>query len=293
MDKIKKDGKAGLLYAYNTQGVLVSADDAVPGVKHTCPVCGCDVHRTSTRTGTRIFARYPGHIHTNSKCQTLERNAIKRSFKNLDPEQFIMSLCHTTPRGGGKTKGPENPGPGPNGVDDDEEFKVISFSSLKQIAESATEYLKAHDKQGDYSVCDYILTYKYAAGFFSDPSFNLGSRIVYARYLWNDSKTQSIFFIMFFKGGFAVRFQLIFMDKKEFKKYRNKLCEFKESNTGKTICIKRHKNQDVLIASDNWAHITKNQCFKLCSSYDNCEKCYGMYQAVFTSPKQIYLIPVI
>lgn len=294
--KIKEEGRAGLIYAYDSDGKLTHANDSINGHKYTCPICGCGMHPTTTKGGKRIFARNSGEVHTNPICISIESNQVKHSFEKLTPESLMTSLCYTTPRKKGTSGGgPVNPEPGGGGSvgGDDGEIKSVPFSSLKQIAEAGLDYLKADDMQGEYKISDFIMTYKFAGEFFKDPQFSLGARIIYARYAWVSASTQSIVFSMYSKrDDFSVRIRLIFQKKNEYKKYRDKFGKYKENESGKTVFVNHNADQYVLIASDNWAFIPKNHCPKYCLSKDGyCDKCCGMYQAVFTSTKQIYLIP--
>lgn len=295
MIEIREEGKAGLIYAYDSKGKLTHAQDSVNGLKYICPICGCGMHPTTTKSGKRIFARNPGEVHTNPVCINIESNRVKHSFEKLTPESLITSLCYATPR----KKGPSGggtiaPGPGGGGSvgGDNGEIKSVPFSSLKQIAEAGLDYLKADDMQGDYKVSDFIMTYKFAGEFFKDPQFSLGARIVYARYAWTNGPTQSILFSMYKKDAFSVKFRLLFQKKGDYKKYRDKFGKFEENESGKTVFVNHNSEQYVLIASDNWAYIPKDQCSNYCKKKDAiCDKCCGMYQAVFTNTKQIYLIP--
>ena len=296
IDDIKKEGKAGLSYAYNAAKVYVAASDAINGELYTCPFCDCRMHVTTTRGGRRIFARNPGEVHTNRICVNIEHGGVEHSFKDLDPEKFIMSLCHKVPQ----TKGPKGKGPaggendiGPKtGEPEDEGGKLAKFRSLKQIFESGVDHLSPNDMQGNHRVSEFIMTYKYARDFFSNPNFNLGTRIVYARYLYSDTQNGAIVFSMYDRK-FSVKFRLIFPSIKQFKSYRDKFGSYKEDvSTGKTKFEKHYKEQDVLIACDNWIYIPKSRCENICSSKETyCETCCGMYQATFTSSNQIYLAP--
>lgn len=296
IDDIKLEGKAGLYYAYNSEKVYVAASNAINGETYTCPFCGCRMHVTTTKYGKRIFARNPGEVHTNPICVIIDRGGVEHSFKDLEPEKFITSLCHQVPR----TKGPKGKGPagGENDITpktdepENEGGKLAKFTSLKQISESGIEYLNPNDMQGNHKVSEFILTYKYAKDFFSNPNFDLGARIVYARYLYIDSKNRSIIFSLYGKE-FSVKFRLIFPSVTDFKSYRDKFGSYKaDASTGKTIFEKHRKEQNVLIACDNWIYIPKSRCEKICSPKETyCNLCCGMYQATFTSSKQIYLIP--
>ncbi|MGN0421597.1 MAG: hypothetical protein ACI4EY_02560 [Lachnospiraceae bacterium] len=294
---IKIEGRAGLFHAYDATRNYIAATNAVSGKPYTCPICGCAMHVTTTRTGIRIFARNPKQPHTDPACITIERKGVEHSFCNLDPEIFIMGLCHPTPRkkspridpndkdGNEIKKVPHNESP-------DESSKLKSFNSLKQIAESGIDHLNPDDMQGNHKVSEFIMTYKYAGNFFTDPNFILGARIVYARYAWFDSKTKAIIFSMYGKNDFSVKFRVVFPSQKDFRNYRDKFGMYKENSTGKTVFEKHYKEQDVLIACDEWIYIDKKRCTSFCSGTKTfCKSCCGMYQAIFTNPKQIYLLP--
>ena len=292
----KQEGRASLAFAYDFGKKYTSASDAENGKNYTCPYCGCPMHVTKTAKGMSIFARNPGKVHTDPVCITAERKGVERSFGDMDPKSFIVSLCHATPR---KTK-PELEGPighvgppkGEEKPEDPDDFRVLSFTSLKQISESGIDHLKAEDLTGNHKVSDYIMTYKYAKDFFSNPGFRLGARIVYGRFAFVDAQKQAIVFSMFQANSFSVRFRVFFPTRKTFFEYRDKFVECKADSNGRTKFTKRYAAQDVLIACDSWEYIENSRCSDVCNSKkDYCTTCCGMYQATFTSSKQLYLIP--
>ena len=295
VSEIKEDGRASLAYAYDINNVYTAASQAISGVPYSCPFCGCPIHLVISKTGKRFFVRNPKHMHTNPTCITIESKGKEHTFADLDPEQFIMSLCHVTPRP--KKTTPKDPDGIESGsptktpsIDDD--FALVRFSSLKQIAEAGVDHLKAEDVQGSHRISDFIITYKYAEALFAQPDFTLGSRIVYARYSYSDSTTQSILFTLY-TGNFSVRFRLLFTDIKVFKSIRDKFGTFASDANGRTKFQKYYDAQYVLIASDSWAHILTPRCRESCNPAldDYCNKCGGMYQAVYTNAKQLYLLP--
>lgn len=297
MNALKDAGKAGLYYAYDSNGHYTPADQAIVSIPYYCPICGVAMHVTTTKKGKKIFIRYPHKLHINSICYTIERKRIEKTFETLDPVKFITSLCYSTPRKktppppGGSTKPVIDIDPDEDPESEETDSKLAAFTSLRQIAESGISYLGPNDVQGDHLVSDFILTFRYAEKFFSKDSFILGARIVYARYMWHSRKDKSIVFAMF-NRNFSVKFRIHFPKTADYNKYRDKIGESTIDTKGKTIFKKRHKDQDVLIASDDWCRLDLSQCSKMCTGNDSyCRICKGMYQATFTSSKQIYLLP--
>lgn len=290
--EIKKEGRAGLFFAYDANHNLTAADDAITGVPYTCPYCKCAMHVTTTKSGKHIFARYPRAVHADPSCITIEVKGVERSFVNLDPHKFIASLCHPTPRKqrtDKSTSGVER-NTANSDQDTEQESRLASFRSLKDIAESGIEHLNPYDMQGGHKICEFIMTYKYAMTFFLDPYFVLGSRVVTARYMRYDSDTQSLIFCMF-QNGYCVRFRLIFLNYGDYQKYKGMFFT-KVLINGKTIPQRNYEAQDVLIASDNWEKIEEPDCQSFCpSGSESCPTCLGMYQAVFTHAKQFFLLP--
>ncbi len=294
---IKEEGRAGLLYAYDSSHRYTSAEEAKTGEKYTCPICNCSMHVTTTKSGKKIFARDPKRPHTDPICITIEQKGKIHTFTKLDPQKFITSLCQIAPRkaGPGVPPPPGGPNPGPDvphplvGNEDDLEEK--SFSSLKQIAEAGIDHLDPDDRQGQYKVSDFIMTYKYASRFFSNPTFELSERIIYARFAWEDYETNSLIFTLFTREKASVKFRLVFLNKKDFLEWRNKFGKWGEDEKGKAKFIKHHEKQEVLIASDNWVKL-EDDCHRCCNgNKEYCKSCYGMYQATFINKKQLYLIP--
>lgn len=289
---IKTEGMAGLLYTRNLCGDYVAADSAIKGDSYKCPFCDCDMHVTKSSAGMKYFARNPGSVHTHAICISVESKKVQHSFDGLNPSKLIGGLCHVSPRGGTSRESGNALDPGGNSEGGhDPEIKNNKFSSLKQIYDAGIYYLNPDDQQGEHKVSEYIITFKYGHQFFTNPDFRLGCRIVMARYDGFDSKAQSIIFSQF-NSDYSVKFRLVFTKKSDFKIIRDKFAVFAEDEqTGKTILVKKHMVQDVLIACDNWEYVSRGICSGNCSYSYNCERCCGMYQAVFTSKKQLYLIP--
>ena len=290
---LKEDGRAGLLYAIDTNGKYISAINAINGEKYNCPVCGCMMHVLTTKTGKRIFARNPGAQHTDGRCISYESKSNKHSFDDLEPERFIEGLCRVVPKKKDHDPTDVRKSIGStsetNGTEED--IKISPFSSLKQIAEEI-DFLDGNISQGNHTITDFVLTFKSAPQFFaSEKNRDLGARIVYCRFCAPENKSNALLFDLFsMNNGIYVRFCLIFSDKKKFIEYRDKFGNFGELDNGATGFIKKHTVQDVLIACDNWELIDRQYCKNNCRK-EKCGDCYGMYQAVFTNSKQIYLIP--
>lgn len=291
--QLKEDGRAGLLYALDAYGNNISAENSITGEKYRCPVCTCSMHPCTTKSGKRIFARNPGSQHTDGRCISYESKSIKHSFDTLNPEKFIESLCRVSPREKGKNErniiDPRNAICSNNEFRDiDEDIKSSPFASLKQIAEEI-DFLDGSISQNNHKISDFVLTYKSAHQVFQENNYDLGARIIYCRYKIFKSNRNALLFDLF-SSGFTVRFCLLFHKKREFIANRDKFGDFCEAENGTTKFIKKHEAQNVLIACDNWDFIDRQSCNNTCGKKD-CSKCYGMYQAVFTNSKQIYLIP--
>lgn len=292
--KIKNDNEAGLLYAYDSENNYVPATEAKPHIPYSCPYCGIRMHPTTTRSGRRIYAKNPGQVHCNPACLTIEAKGVEHTFDGVNPNKLFVSLCYATPRKK-DDKGKKDAETPPSSSSTDTKLSdtcgtPVPFSSLKQIAESGIEILNSDDKQGDYKVSDYLMTYKYAKKFFTNPNFTLGGRIVYARFSFSDYKLSSLVFSLYSGTDFCVKFRVIFTSRRDFVTYRGKFEEYIEDENGRTKFRKRYKKQDVLLVSDDWRRIDKIRCNDCCF-FKNCNSCWGMYQVSFTNSKQLYLIP--
>jgi len=283
----KEEGRAGLLFALDAQDNYVSAEDAVSGEKYFCPGCRCKMHVVTSKCGKRYFARNAGEQHTNGKCVSYERGR-KHTFETLDPERFICSLCRVASKKGIQDgAGPHGVGDGDPSDQDGDEIKLSPFASLKQIANEMDFF--------DVSkVSDFLLSFRNAESVIKGKGFNLGARIVRCRYAAYKGESNALLFDLFCKRYGAtvlsVRFSLLFTSKKEFLAYREKFGTLREMENGSTRFVKHHEVQDVLLACDNWEFVSFPQCKGNCGK-NECGKCVGMYQAIFTNSKQIYLFP--
>ena len=300
-DEIKEEGRAGLHYAENEKRVLVSAWDAIPGAPYLCKFCSCPMHLTHLKNGKPIFARNKNQMHNHAICRNIESLGVEHTFAELEPTGFFRALCRKPiprgprgPEGGEKngTGGPKNTH-GPHIDVPDDNNGIRPFSSLKQIADAGIYNFRANDRYGTHCVSDYLLTFQYAPDLFMNTSFYLGGRIIHARYAYSSSERQTLYFYMFnSEREFNVRFSLYFPNKGEYKRYREKFETYKEDEQGRTRPVLKHRIQEVLVVSENWIPLTKDQCGALrCAESTYCDSCQGMYGAVFTSKNQIYLIP--
>ena len=129
-NQLKEEGRAGLLYALDANRNNIPAEDAFTGEKYRCPVCDCEMHVCRTPSGKHIFARNAGKQHTDGRCISYESKSIKHTFDNLNPERFIESLCHVSPKKGNPPNGNGGMPKSPNGDEDikTSSFRPISFS---------------------------------------------------------------------------------------------------------------------------------------------------------------------
>ena len=297
-ESLRNEGGAGLLFAYDSKGVYTPAELSVSGEVYTCPVCECKMHSVTLKSGQKIYARNPGQRHGDPICRSIERKKVEKSFLGLIPDVFISFLCRKpVPRVHPPTTDPDGPDDPqdthtpPEPPQNEVEVKHASFSSLKQIADSGIYKLNPHDKQGDYYVSDYIITFRYAKNLFDDPNFQLGARILFAMADWIDHKTHSAIFSLFKKNDFVVKFRFIFNSMKDYIKVKEKFGTYAEDEMGKTT-YKKNPHRTYLIASDSWQALDKSECREICpEKYRNCSICKGMYEAEYVVEKQLYNIP--
>lgn len=290
----KEEGKAGLAYCYSESGIYTPASKAKHGAKYTCPICGAKMHLTRTKKGKYIFARNSGEVHSKFACITIEKSGKERSFAGLEPESFIAGLCRSSPRSSGRINHTSNDDVTSNasrsaGISTEtEDFSLVCFKNLKEIADSGIENLNSDDRQGTHKISDFVMTFRYARNFFNEPSFILGARIVYARFAFYDFDNHAIIFSLF-SHDFSVKFHVFFKEKSDFKHYLDILIENKITEDGKTVTRKK-EGQNVLIASEDWIFFDEARCKKSCIVNEKyCKNCAGMYHTKFTSRKQIYV----
>lgn len=136
--------------------------------------------------------------------------------------------------------------------------------------------------------------YKNANKIIKGSHCDLGARIIYCRYAAFSPQSNALLFDLFFKryNGtlITVRLCLYFPNRKDFMTYLDKFASEEPNESGRVQYVRKCEKQDVLIASDNWAFIDREKCNPSCRKRV-CSNCYGMYQAVFTNPKQVYLMP--
>lgn len=292
-EAIKEAGKAGLLYAYDEHDVYTPAEEAEPGKTYYCPMCRCLMHVVTPKLGRKYYARNPHETHLDPRCHTIEKKGKTRSFAGLDPETFISSLCHSSPNQrvvtGGNPKG-GNGGETP-ATPDDAGIKLAKFTSLRQIAESDILFLKEDDRQGDHLISDFILTYRNADSILDGLFIFFECKIIYARYDRSVPNKQILLFTLWTQKH-SLKLILMIPSKAEFRKIREKFETYVEDDKGRTVLRKNVKKQDVLIASDAWNHISEPRCRDICSAgQEKCKNCCGMFQAVYTNAKMLYLFP--
>ena len=65
------------VFAINRDGGLIPASEAKSGIVYHCPICNCEMYRTS-RKGTDYYACMPGYVHSHPVCQKVDRNKTAR-----------------------------------------------------------------------------------------------------------------------------------------------------------------------------------------------------------------------
>ena len=92
--KIKKEGRASLLYAYDENGNYVRASMNTPPGRYRCPKCGCAMHITKDEKHQKAdFRRNPGTEHLSNSCRTIEKEGKERTFSGKSPEELIGGFC--------------------------------------------------------------------------------------------------------------------------------------------------------------------------------------------------------
>ncbi len=273
----------------------VFAENAIVGEQYYCPGCGCRMHVTTSRCGLRYFARNSGEHHTKEVCKRFEGRDVWRTFDDMDPGSFIRELCLAIiGRGGGAGTGPRDK----NGTDtaglDDSDFRILPFANLRQIAESMPGFYDGATADGKHMISDFLVSFRYARNVIRGDHFKLGARIVHCRYITHHDPSKSLMFKIFQKDkrtnqvDFEVRFRLSFPDEVVYQYYRGQLAQEGVSESGRCQIIDK-KQQDALVASDDWEFAGKPNCNKNCGMR-KCGCCYGLYQAVVTNANQIYLM---
>jgi hypothetical protein len=282
---LKNKNRAGLLYAIDANGKIIHAENAKAGVRYKCPVCGCDMHVSTTQTGKRIFVRYPGTEHTNSTCITYESKLIRHTFDDIDPEKFILSLCRASTKKGDQniTEHSNANGSTRGSPDSDEDIKTSPFTSLKQIDEEYF-FINGYADQGQHKISDIVLSYKSDPEVFLGENHDLGARIIRCLYFKYHPNKNALLFDLFSKANdYSVVICLFFPNERHFKEVRKKFVYQKEQENGTSKYVKH----EALIAYDKWRFINKKDCKNLCGK-TSCGNCKGMYQAIYKNPKQIY-----
>lgn len=273
----------------------ILAKDAVTGEKYYCPECGCRMHVMTSKLGKRYFARNAGEQHKKDLCRKVENSGVWRSFDNLEPLNCIRDMCLATMRRDGRTaSGVGNrSGSDTAGVDeDDSDIRILPFRTLAQIAEGMPGFVDGETADGRHRISDFLISFKYAHEVMRGPNYQMGARIIHCRYKTHLNSSKTLIFQLFHTpaknapADFAIQFHVSFPDDNLYRYYIGRLTETTVSDSGRCKTDDK-KEQDVLIASDDWVFSGRPNCHKICGM-KTCGCCYGLYQAVITSPNQIY-----
>lgn len=192
--------------------VFAKSDEAVAG-EYFCRYCHC---RMKLIPG-RFYIRIPGEVHTDERCLAYENGKKEYGFANKTPNELIRRFCQPE-RGGRIVAPPHNDDDNPFGItvdeteengggdisleniqddkseiniitnpsnpqeDIEEEAKESAYDSLRRIYEEEFEDMKYDSKVGEYRLSDYILTYYYAGKVLRRRNYELGYRIIFARF---------------------------------------------------------------------------------------------------------------
>lgn len=266
----------GFPFAHDTNGILVSASEAPKGEFYFCPFCNCEMFPKTSHLGTDFFAKRKGAEHKHKICKSIEKTGKYYSFAaSENPASLIATFCHASVSRLLKI---------PASLDEEfdkedkqpkRELPQVSsfapFKTLAQVHEYGQFQSNPFEKCGDYRISDYYIHYKWANLFFMNPDFELGARIIHARFFSYDSPNLTLRFITFKKNEFQIFFDVRFTKKETFYSILKKVRVLtKDDTTHRT----QPQNMDALIASTDWTYLGNN-----------------VYHTTILNAKQIYPIP--
>ena len=265
-----------IISALDENGMIVPAEEAVPGKTYYCAECGVKLHITH-RNGKKFFICYANNPHTGKHCKR-GRSKV-RTPEDTNPDKlFAGMLSPDKERLPGQAKG------GGYSVAHESHFDVTGFSSLSDFVEHGYhEHAPLKGMFGLYPM-EQILIAKYSAHKIMNDNGSLGNRIVCVE---KDA---------FLSDQSAIRFALcaggVILQKKMFYLFftpeqKEALCDlyyklWKAPNSGKITHI--------LIAG-HWQSADLPDCKTVCGK--ECFgkwSCTGMQYTHFIKNAQIYVV---
>ena len=189
---VREEGRDGLLYAKDCNGISVAASTAAPHQYYMCEFCGAEMLLTS-RNGEAYFALRKGFEHKNPVCRRITARGTREKTFNVSPEKFIDKLCHEVfPHENQKNPREENNKNTPKEPVVRNPGRYIT--SLSQMYTEGLYLLPPQTKRGEYTISEYLISFKALNSHLLNPSFKLGARIIYARFMFYCSKELMLIF---------------------------------------------------------------------------------------------------
>lgn len=261
-----------IISALDKNGIIVSAEKAVPGVTYFCAQCGVRLHITH-RNGKKFFVCYANEPHTGLHCAK-SHHKIKTP-EDTDIDKLFLGILSPS-----KEKRPGTGGGGPR----EPRFGTTGFSTLSDFVDHGYhEHAPQDGMFGKYPV-EQILITEYNAHTIKHDNRVLGQRIVCLKKDAYINEQRAIRFVLCQKGKNKQKhmFFLFFSSDRyeDYKRFREKLWFAKDSAT----------IEHILIAGD-WENVDLPSCKPICKK--KCPgswPCTGMQRTSFVKNSQLLII---
>lgn len=286
---MNEENEGGLHYALNAENECVRCRPGLTG-PFRCFYCGAELHQTH-KIDNYYFACLPGESHDKSKaCWKIVKRGKDYTTKR-DPEALIGSLLVPPVERGprGPIKPPVNPGGGTNPPIDNGP-RLTEIRTLDDFINAGVlDCGPRSSLDGIRKLSDYVILPEWGDSFFTNSRFDLGRRILYARFDFYNDIERILIFSMFKAGCYHLRLCLSFADYAQYVNVRDMFTELAVQENNTTRRVRRQDCKDALIAGD-WVKIKKPEC-KTCLAakynFKACLDCLGLYTTQFTSARQL------
>jgi hypothetical protein len=263
--------------ALDSEGKMVKAIDAIPGVDYYCPHCGARMR--VRRYHNKVAHFYAPDSHHYQFCEVVEREKyIIRTPAKVNKKKTMKRIL-TEPSGGGG-------GGGGGGGDDlpDRTIREMAASTLEQMYLNNYFTLPADDPIEDGVISDLCLSYWNFPDFLASGE-PLGGRILLVQP--HNAYGNYVRFLIYWKnpngGHFRHFLHLHVADPAQFEELAKML--FFECNRGKWS----KRRYDAVVIGGDWKFIEQGDCGQICPfCKDSNTKCTGTHMAHYTSPRQIF-----
>ena len=281
-----------ILLGIAPDGTETRASEAVPATAYRCPDCGALMHVTH-RNGVPVFARYPGQVHGEFRCQALSgQRQAEYSLLGCQNKTFFKRLLMQPGPDWRKGCGANvRPQPAPR---QGRGAAAKRITSLRDIWEAGLCYSDTDVLLGNRPITETLISL-HNFDYMAQRCYLGGNRIFELRPERICERGRVLEFRMTKEEGGEQKFKVFFLryesrHEEAYNRHMELFFRRQKGEDGRLVWVPRGKR---LLIGANWVDFQKDSCRMYCSCYQDCPeqcgRCLGALVARFVNDRQIFI----